>query len=102
MDGDCSNQEQISHHSSSKEVVRSNLKTIWRHNLEKELAEQLHMGPKGNVFLEETISPGSLEKSFNATLKTYQVHDDDQPEELDEESDPDKLAKVTRDIFPFH
>ena len=67
----------------------------WRQNLEKELADVLNMGTKGNVILVETMTPGTLDKSFDTALKSYQSYNDednDEPEDIEESEDPDKLA----------
>ena len=69
----------------------------WRQNLEKELADVLNMGNKGNVIMNETMTPGSLAESFEETIKSYQAYNDEdnnEPEKIDESEDPAKLAEI--------
>ena len=54
------------------------------------------MGTKGNVILEETMTPGSLAESFETTIKSYQADNDkdnNEPEKINESEDPDKKPR---------
>ena len=61
--------------------------------MEKTLADHLHSSTgEVNIFLQETVLPGSLETSFKQSLKETNFNQDEAPEDLNDQTFEMSLA----------